>query len=79
VASGAISWRIALLFLAILSVGVVLRLLTEWQRRKTFASLLASAPAGTVIVQQDGPEGETMSVTWGSSAGSAAQLPGDCP
>jgi hypothetical protein len=82
VASGVISWRVALLVLAILATGAVLRLLTEWQRRKTFGSLLASAPAGTVIVQQDDPKGETMTVMWGdsvSTAMSAAQLPGDRP
>ena len=79
VASGVVSWRVALLVLAIVAVGVVLRLLTEWQRRKTFALLLTNAPVGPVIVQQDGPEGETMTVTWGNSARSVAQLPGNRP
>jgi hypothetical protein len=79
VASGVVSWRVALLVLAVLAVGVVLRLLTEWQRRKAFALLLTNAPVGPVIVQQDGPEGETMTVTWGNSARSAAQLPGNRP
>ena len=79
VASGVVSWRVALLVLAVLAVGVVLRLLTEWQRRKAFALLLTNAPVGPVIVQQDGPEGETMTVTWGNSAGSDAQLPGNRP
>ena len=79
VASGVVSWRVALLVLAIVAVGVVLRLLTEWQRRKMFALLLTNAPVGPVIVQQDGPEGEAMTVTWGNSARSAAQLPGNRP
>jgi len=77
VASGVITWRVALLVFAVLAADVALRLLTEWQRRRTFASLLAKAPVGTVIVQQDGPEGETMTVTWGGSAKSAAQPPSD--
>jgi hypothetical protein len=79
VASGVITWRVALAVLAILATGAVLQLLTEWQRRKTFGSLLASAPAGTVVIQRDGPEGETMKVVWGDSAMSAVQLPGDRP
>jgi hypothetical protein len=77
VASGVFSWRVALLVLAVLVAGGALRLLTEWQRRRTFASLLTNAPVGTVIVQQDGPEGETMTVTWGNSAERAMRHPGN--
>lgn len=78
VACGVISWRAALLALAILVVGGTLRLFTEWQRRKTFTALLRHAPDGTVIVQQDGPGGQAMTVTWGSSAKSAVRPPGVC-
>jgi hypothetical protein len=77
VAFGAISWHAALLALAILVVSGALRLFTEWQRRKTFILLLEHSPKDTVIVQQDGPGGQTMTVTWGNSAKSAVQPPGD--
>jgi hypothetical protein len=77
VACGVISWRAALLALAIVFAGGALQLLTEWQRRKTFLSLLRGAPEGTVIVQQDGSGGQAaMTVTWGNSVKNAIQPPG---
>jgi hypothetical protein len=66
VASGLISWRAAALALAILVVSGTLRLFTEWQRRKTFTWLVAHVPEGTIIVQQDSPGGQTMTVAMGS-------------
>ena len=74
---GAISWRAALLALGIITTCGALGLFTEWQRRKTFAELLKSAPDGTVIVQQDGPGGQVMAVTWGGSSKSAVLPPED--
>jgi hypothetical protein len=79
VACGVISWRAALLALAILVVRGMLRLFTEWQRRQTFTALLRDAPDGTVIVQHDGPGGQAMKVTWGNSAESAVQSSRACP
>jgi hypothetical protein len=76
-APGVVSWQAALLALAILVVGGAPRLFTEWQRRETFTSLLRNTPDGAIIVQQDGPGGQTMTVTWGNSAESAVRPPGD--
>lgn len=76
-ACGVISWQAALLFFAVLVADGALRLFTEWQRRKTFISLLKGAPKGTVIAQQDGPGGQAMTVTWGNSATDVVQPLGD--
>jgi hypothetical protein len=75
-ACGVISWQAAVVALAIVVVGGALRLFTEWQRRKTFRSLLRGAPEGTIIAQQDGPGGQVMTVTWGNSGKNAIQPPG---
>jgi hypothetical protein len=72
-ACGAISWRAAALALVILIAGGGLRLFTEWQRRKAFTMLLK----GTVILQQDSPGGQAMTVTWGGPAKDVARPPGD--
>jgi hypothetical protein len=77
VASGLISWRAAVLALAIVLAKGVLRLFTERQRRKTFTALIPHLPEGTVILQQDGPEGQTMTVTMGDSHKRVPQVPGD--
>ncbi|MGI8333698.1 hypothetical protein ACRYCC_27430 [Actinomadura scrupuli] len=63
-----ISWQAATLTLAALAVPGVLRLCTEWQRRRTFLALVADAPEGTVVVQQEDPGGQTMKVTLGRAS-----------
>jgi hypothetical protein len=76
---GAISWRAAALALVILIADGGLRLFTEWQRRKAFTMLLKGVPEGTVILQQDSPGGQAMTVTWGGPAKDVARPPGDHP
>jgi hypothetical protein len=76
-ASGLVSWRAGVLILAIALAGGVLRLFTEWQRRKTFTALIPHVPEGTVIVQQDGLGRQTMTVTLGGSHRCAPGPPGD--
>jgi len=76
-ASGPISWRAAVLILAIVLASGVLRLFTEWQRRKTFMALISHAPEGTVITQQDGHGRQTMTVCLGDSRKWASQSSGD--
>jgi hypothetical protein len=76
-ASGLISWRAGVLILAIVLASGVLRLFTEWQRRKTFTALISHAPEGTVIVQKDGRGRQTMTVSLGDSRNSASQSLGD--
>lgn len=68
--AGVISWQAAALTLASLVVSGVLRLLTEWQRRKIFMALMVGAPEGTVLIQHDSPGEQFM----GASAGSAVSL-----
>ncbi|MEU9020384.1 hypothetical protein [Actinomadura sp. NPDC048394] len=63
--SGLVSWRAAAMVVAILVVSGVMRILLEWQRRRTFAALMADAPPGTVVVQRDRPGEQTMRVTLG--------------
>ncbi len=53
--------------LAALVVSGVLRLLTEWQRRQTFTALMTGAPEGTVVIQDDSPEGQSMRASLGSA------------
>ncbi|WP_149261712.1 hypothetical protein [Actinomadura sp. K4S16] len=63
--AGLISWRAAGMVLVVLAVSGITRIFIEWQRRRTFTALAADAPHGTVIVQQDGPDGQMMRVTLG--------------
>ncbi|WP_433462658.1 hypothetical protein [Spirillospora sp. CA-128828] len=63
--SGVLSWRAAAMVVAILVVSGAMRILVEWQRRQTFAALMADAPPGTVVVQSDRPGEQTMKVTLG--------------
>ncbi|REF00792.1 hypothetical protein [Thermomonospora umbrina] len=63
--AGLISWRAAAMALAILALSGAFRIILEWQRRRTFVALVAGAPQGTVIVQQDRPGEQTMRVTLG--------------
>lgn len=63
-----VSWQAAVLMLAALVVAGVLRLLAEQQRRRTLLALVANAPEGTVVMQQDGPDGQAMRVTFGRAS-----------
>ena len=63
--SGVLSWRAATMVVAILAVSGAVRILLEWQRRRTFVALMADAPPGTVIVQSDRPKEQTMRITLG--------------
>ena len=78
-ACGVASWQAVLLALAVLLADRALWLFTEWQRRKTFIMLLKGAPAGTVIIQQDGPGGPVMTVTWGKSIENVVEAARDHP
>ncbi|TMR01754.1 hypothetical protein ETD83_14065 [Actinomadura soli] len=64
--ANAISWQVG----AVMVVGLVAHgtfsLLGEWQRRKTFRELVAEAPTGTVVRQEDDLRGRSMTVTLGS-------------
>jgi hypothetical protein len=46
--------------LAALVLSGVLRLLAEWQRRRTIQALLARVPEGTEVVLSDTPTGQSM-------------------
>lgn len=48
------SWKSVILLLGVLVIGLVGRLLAEWQRRKTLVAVIKDAPGGTVIVQNRG-------------------------
>ena len=63
-----ISWQAAAITLAALAISGVLRLLTEWQRRKTFLALIAGASEGIIVEQQDTSGGQSMKVSLDSSA-----------
>jgi magnesium-transporting ATPase (P-type) len=55
--AGVISWQAAAITVVVVVVSGVLRLLTEWQRRKTLTALMRGAPEGTVVVLSDSPSG----------------------
>ena len=61
-----ISWQAAVMTLAALIVSGALQLLTEWQRRQTFSTLMAGAPEGTVVTQHDSAGGQSMRASLGS-------------
>lgn len=63
-----ISWQAAMFTLAALVVAGVLRLCTERQRRQTLLALVIRAPEGTVVMQQDDPDGLALRLTLGRSA-----------
>jgi len=65
-AANVVSWQAATLTLAALVVSGVLRLLTEWQRRKTFTALLNGTREGIVVEMNDGPAGDSITATVGS-------------
>jgi len=50
---------------AVLVIGLLGRLLSEWQRRRTLVELVTKAPAGTVITQQRGRGGPAMKIEIG--------------
>ena len=66
-AAEVISWQAAAMALAALTISGVLRLLTEWQRRKTFLALMARASGNIMVEQQDTPRGQSMKVSLGSA------------
>jgi hypothetical protein len=76
-ASGLISWRVSVLILAIVLASGVLQLFTGWQRRHTFTALVSYVLEGAVIVQKDGHERRTMTVTLGGSHSCPCQAHGD--
>jgi len=63
-----VSWQAAMFTLAALVAAGVLRLCAERQRHWTLLALVTRAPEGTVVMQQDGPEGLTMRLTLGPGA-----------
>jgi hypothetical protein len=62
-----ISWQAAATTVAVLVVSGVLRLLTEWQRRKTLTALMTAAKEGAVVIVNDGPSGQYMRASVGAS------------
>lgn len=64
-ASNTVSWQAAMITLVALLAPGVTRLVLESLRRRTFASMLAEMPEGTVIEQRDGPGEPSMKVTVG--------------
>lgn len=67
------SWKSAILFLGVLVLGLVGRLLAEWQRRKTLVAMVQQAPGGTVIVQQRGRGGPAVRIEVGSGSNASDQ------
>ncbi|MFF2078400.1 hypothetical protein ACFVXG_27045 [Kitasatospora sp. NPDC058162] len=57
------SWIVLALLGAL---GVAVRLLAEWQRRRTLVALVERAPLGTVVVQESGMGGPGMRVQVGA-------------
>jgi hypothetical protein len=64
----AASWRSWIFVVALPALGMLGRLLAEWQRRETLVALMEHAPGGTVIVQERGRGGPAMRVEVGSRA-----------
>jgi hypothetical protein len=52
----------------VLVIGLVGRLLAEWQRRKTLVAVIQHAPGGTVIVQNRGRGGPATRIEIGLSS-----------
>jgi hypothetical protein len=61
-----VSWHAAAATLIAMVVSGVLRLLTEWQRRRTIRALMAGAPVGTVLIVSDSPTRQFMKASLGS-------------
>ncbi|MFJ7280989.1 hypothetical protein [Kitasatospora sp. NPDC098663] len=57
------SWIVLVVFG---SLGVAVRLLTEWQRRRTLVALVERSPQGTVVEQESGMGGPGMRVRVGT-------------
>jgi hypothetical protein len=64
----AASWKTVILLLGVLVIGLVGRLLAEWQRRRTLVAVIQHAPGGTVIVQSRGRGGPAMRIEIGSGS-----------
>ena len=60
------SWPTVCAVLAPLLLAGAIRLLAEWQRRRTLAAVLRDAPAGSVVVQERGLGGPPMWVWVGT-------------
>jgi hypothetical protein len=61
----AASWESVIVLLGVLVIGLVGRLLSEGQRRKTLVALITNAPGGTKIVQDRGRGGPAMRIEIG--------------
>ena len=67
----AASWKTVILLLGVLVIGLVGRLLAEWQRRKTLVAVIQQAPAGSRIVQNRGRGGPAMRIEIGTDSNDA--------
>jgi hypothetical protein len=67
----AVSWKSVILLLGVLVIGLVGRLLAEWQRRSTLVALVRHARGGTVIEQKRGRGGPAMRIEIGSDSDGA--------
>jgi hypothetical protein len=60
------SWKSVILLLGVLVIGLVSRLLAEWQRRKTLVAIVKHARGGSVIEQGRGHGGPAMRIEIGA-------------
>ena len=60
------SWKSVIVLLGVLVIGLIGRLLAEWQRRKTLVAVIKDARDGTVIVQNRGHGGPALRIEIGT-------------
>jgi hypothetical protein len=61
-----VSWQAGVAAIGLVAAAYVLRLLGEWQRRKTLMALMRDAREGTVVLQHEGDQGSSLSVWVGA-------------
>ncbi|MET8145042.1 hypothetical protein ABZU32_32475 [Sphaerisporangium sp. NPDC005288] len=64
--AGASSWQSTALMAGALAAWTAMRLLTEWQMRRTLVALARTARSGRITIPGNAPPGHALRLSWGA-------------
>ncbi|WP_436759241.1 hypothetical protein [Streptosporangium sp. V21-05] len=65
-AAGALIWQSTVLMAGSLTAWAVMRLLAEWQARRTLVALARTAPAGLITIRRYASREPAVHLAWGA-------------
>lgn len=65
-AAGVLTWQPTVLMAGALTAWTVMRLLAEWQARRTLVALARTAPAGLVTIRRNASREPAVHLVWGA-------------